>query len=205
VRYVATVQALVSLTSRLAADRASRVLVAIDGRSGAGKSSLAAGIADVLQASVVPVDDFFAAHITDAGWDSRTPARRAADCLDWRRLRREALEPLKSGRPAAWHALDFAGGPRADGSYGLQAGLTTRAATSIVMVDGAYSARPELADLIDLTVLVEAPSDVRAERLAAREESAFLTAWLARWGAAEDHYFTVTRPRSTFDVVMGGR
>ena len=87
----------------------------------------------------------------------------------------------------------------------LQAGLTTRAATSIVLVDGAYSARPELADLIDLTVLVEAPSDVRAERLAAREEPAFLAAWLARWGAAEDHYFTVTRPRSTFDVVMGGR
>ncbi|MFL5505433.1 MAG: uridine kinase [Gemmatimonadales bacterium] len=204
-RNVATVQALISLIARLTADRGSCVLVAIDGRSGVGKSTLATGIADVLQASVVPVDDFFAAHIADAGWDARTPARRAADCLDWRRLRREALEPLKSGRPAAWHGLDFTGGPRADGSYGLQSGLTTRAATSMVLADGAYSARPELADMIDLTVLVEAPGDVRVERLAAREEPAFLAAWLARWDAAEDHYFTITRPRCTFDVVIGER
>jgi len=72
-------------------------LVAIDGRSGTGKSTIAAALAVALQASVVPSDDFFAAHITDAEWDARDAATRARDAIDWRRLRREAVEPLLAG------------------------------------------------------------------------------------------------------------
>ena len=198
-----TSQALVEVLSDLMRDR-TPVLVAIDGRSGAGKSTLARQLADAFKTAVIPADDFFAAHVTDAGWDARTTAERASDCLDWRRLRREALEPLKAGRPAAWRALDFARGPRADGSHGLQETATTRASAPVVLVDGAYSSRPELADLIDLTVLVEAPDELRAMRLAAREEPAFLAAWRARWGSAEEHYFTVVRPPATFDIVLVG-
>jgi len=199
-----TAEMLAATPAKLAADRAAPVLVAIDGRSGSGKSTLAASVAELLGASIVSADDFFAASLSDSDWSARTPAERAADCLDWRRLRGDALEPLTAGRPAAWHALDFAAGTRPDGSYALQTALTTCAATPIVLVDGAYSARPELADLMGFTVLVEADADVRAERLVRREAAAFLSAWQARWGAAEDHYFELVRPRSTFDLVIDG-
>ena len=95
---------------RLLTDRARPLLVAIDGASGSGKSVLAALVAERLGAALVPADDFFSAQFTDADWDARTPAGRAADALDWRRLRAEAMEPLLAGRPARWYPFDFSGG-----------------------------------------------------------------------------------------------
>jgi uridine kinase len=72
----------------------------------------------------------------------------------------------------------------------------------VIVIDGAYSARPELADLLDLTVLVDAPESVRRARLEAREEPAFLHAWHQRWDDAERYYFGQVRPIESFDLVV---
>jgi uridine kinase len=178
------------------------LVVAIDGRSGSGKSTVASFVASVLGATVVPSDDFFAAGISAAAWDARTPAQRAADAIDWRRLRTEALEPLRAGQPARWHAFDFSAGVRPDGTYAMQRDATVRPPAPIVLLDGAYSARPELTDLVDLAVLVEAPAPVRRARVAEREEPGFLAEWHTRWDEAEEHYFRQVRPRATFDVIV---
>jgi uridine kinase len=116
-------------------------------------------------------------------------------------VRAEALEPLLAGKPARWHAFDFAA-VRPDGTYPLHADFVERQPAAAIVLDGAYSTRLELLDLIDLSVLVEAPAAVRHARLAAREAPQFLAAWHARWGAAEDHYFAHVRPRESFDVVV---
>jgi uridine kinase len=178
------------------------VIVALDGPSGSGKSTLAGMVAEALDASVVPTDDFFAANITDAEWDARSARERAADGIDWHRVRREAIEPLLAGAPARWHAFDFDAGPRADGTYVMRTDFTERRPAPVIILDGAYSARPELAELIDLSVLVDAPPELRRTRLVARETASFLKAWHARWDGAEAYYFTHVRPPSSFDLVV---
>ena len=179
------------------------LLVALDGGSGSGKSTLAALVAADLDAAIVESDDFFAADITDAEWDAMGPKERAAAAIDWRRLRREALEPLLAGKSASWHPFDFAAGTRPDGTYAMAAEAVTRGPASVFVVDGAYSARPEVSDLIDLAVLVDVPTSERRLRIAVREEDmAFLAAWHARWDAAEDYYFTHVRPPASFDLVV---
>ena len=170
--------------------------------SGSGKSTLAALVAAELEAVIVPGDDFFAAEITDAEWDLFDAPGRARAAIDWRRLRREALEPLIAGRAASWHPFDFAAGTRPDGSYPRSAETEVRQPGSVIVVDGAYSCRPELADLIDVAVLVDVPVSERHLRLASRDDKAFSDAWHARWDAAEDHYFTRIRPASSFDLVV---
>ena len=178
------------------------LVVAIDGRSGSGKSTLAALVAPAVGGTIVPSDDFFAATIPDSGWEARTMAERSADALDWRRLRAEALEPLRAGKPAQWRAFDFAGGIRPDGTYAMQSEPTRRPSSSVILLDGAYSAGPALADLIDLAVLIEAPQRLRDARLAARENPRFLAQWHARWDGAEDHYFSDVRPAASFHLVL---
>ena len=178
------------------------IVVALDGGSGAGKSTLAAVLAAELDAVIVPGDDFFAAQITDVEWDLFDPDQRARAAIDWRRLRQEALEPLIAGTTASWHPFDFAAGTRPDGSYPMSPETTVRQPASVIVLDGAYSCRPELADLIDLAVLVDVPATERRRRLAARDEKTFSDAWHARWDAAEDHYFTRMRPASSFDLVV---
>jgi uridine kinase len=163
---------------------------------------LALWLVDEFQAALVQSDDFFAAGISNAEWDARTPEERAADAIDWRRVRGEALEPLLAGRPARWHAFDFAAGVRPDGTYAIRSEYIDREPARVIVLEGAYSTGGALTDLIDLTVLVDAPREVRHDRVQAREEREFLVAWHARWDAAEEVYFTQIRPRSSFDLVV---
>jgi uridine kinase len=181
--------------------RSRPLLVAIDGQSGSGKSELAARVAQGLDAVVVPTDDFYASDVTDAEWAARRPAERVADVIDWRRLRAEAVEPLIAGRTATWHPFDFEA-KRPDGTFPRSTSRVTLEPAAVVILDGAYSARPELADLIDLSVFVDVPPAERHRRLIERDGKAYTDAWLERWRAAEDYYFSAVRPPSSFDLVV---
>jgi uridine kinase len=189
---VAAVSEIVTAIQRL--DRgAAPVLVALDGHSGAGKSRLAADVAAEVEGIVVDGDDFYAGAPASE-WDVRTVADNAERCIDWRRLRGEALEPLLAGRAASWHPYDWERGG------GLVPELTIVQPGSIIILDGVYSARPELADLVTLSVLVEVPAAIRRARVARRDGG--IDGWYERWAAAERHYLTEVRPPGSFDLVV---
>ena len=71
-------------------------------------------------------------------------------------------------------------------------------------MEGAYSARPELADLLSLRALLQLPRQVRRERLLLREGELYRAEWEARWGEAEDLYFEKLMPPESFDLVLRG-
>lgn len=176
------------------------MIVAVDGRSGSGKSTLTRALADCLGAAVVVTDDFYAGG-DDAVWELRSAEQKAREVIDWARLRAEALEPLARGEQASWRPLDFEPGV---GWRGWRDEPVLVGPADVVVVDGAYSARPELDDLVDLRVLVEAREDVRRARVVKREGAEFAARWHAIWDEAEDHYFTNVRPPSSFDLVVDG-
>ena len=91
---------------------------------------------------------------------------------------------------------------RPDGTYAMHSDYVERQPSPVILLDGAYSTQPALADLIDLSVLVDAPLDLRHRRLAAREDQHFIAAWHVRWDAAEEYYFTHVRPKASFDMVV---
>jgi uridine kinase len=185
-----------------ALDRSAPLVVALDGRSGAGKSTIARAVAADLVAAVVPLDDFFAASVPSGRWDAWTPAERAANVIEWTRVREDALVPLRAGRAARWWPFDFAAGMQADGSWLRQRDPVVVHPRPIVLLDGAYAGSPALADLVDLTILIEAPASEREARLRAREEAAFLAQWHRRWDAVEEHYATTVRPRGSYQLVI---
>lgn len=194
-------------TNARRAGSATPICVALDGASGTGKSTLANAIARKLDLALIPLDDFFAADIPDSAWDTFTIAERLERVFDWQRVRESVLLPLRAGQPARWYAFDFVSGLQPDGTYRLQSQPIERAptaalSTAIILLEGAYSAHPALADLIDYAILVEAPAELRRQRLAAREEAEFLRRWHQRWDPVEDLYFTQVRPRATFDLVV---
>jgi uridine kinase len=53
---------------------------------------------------------------------------------------------------------------------------------AVVLLNGAYSARPELSDLYSQRVLLTVARDVRRERLLRREGERYRAEWEARWG-----------------------
>lgn len=174
------------------AARGSR-LVALDGPSGAGKSSLARAVAARIGGAVVDGDDFYSGPPAGStgeavGWEG---------VIDWRRLRAEALEPLLAGRAARYRRYDWHAD---DGSPETRPVRVKPGAP--LLLDGVYSARPELADLVELAVFVDVPEQLARERTTARDgkrdprEDA--------WRGAEQDYLTRVRTPESFDLRVAG-
>ena len=60
----------------------------------------------------------------------------------------------------------------------------------------------ELADLLDLRVLLDTPRPVAASRLRDREGDRFHAEWEDRWRMAEEHYFRSAMSSAAFDLVL---
>jgi uridine kinase len=187
-------QDVTSSANRSSTGRDRPYVIAIDGPSGAGKSTLGAALTLRVPATVIDGDDFYSAHLPGLDQPAReamSDAEAAASIIDWRRLRAEALLPLSERRAACYAPFDW---EAHDGSLGPP--KTVRAA-DLVIVEGVYSARPELADMVDLRVILEVPADVRARRLADRRDPEDLAHF---WDRAEQHYFSEICPPHTFDL-----
>jgi uridine kinase len=172
------------------------IVVAFDGRSGVGKSTMAEAVASRIDAVVVESDDFYAGS-SDVEWGERTPKERVDLCIDWRRLRTEAIEPLRAGHTAIWRPFNFETG------VGLADHTVSRDPAPVIILDGIYTARPELSGLVDLSVLVTMSDDLeRRRRLLAREGETFMKSWHAIWDDAEDYYLARIRPPKSFALIV---
>lgn len=188
------VVALVSAVEPLLGGRP--VLVGLDGRSGAGKSTLAAALVSAMPSTVVIKGDEFYTGGHQEEWDDRSAAEKASLVIDWRR-QLAVLNELASGESARWHCYDW---EAFDGR--LVDEVTVTPPADVVVLEGAYSCRPEIAERLDLTVLLRMDDNTRLERLLGRDGLAFRDDWLARWTEAEDHYFSMVRPPESFDLVL---
>ncbi|BDV31177.1 ATP-binding protein [Microbacterium terricola] len=166
---------LADLLSRF--DRARTLLV--DGRSGAGKSSLARAVAAARpEARLIRLDDIY------PGWDG----------LHWAsdHIRTSVLEPRERGERARWRSWDWA----AD-----RPGVwheVDDAAPLIVEGIGTLTARSRRT--ADLAVWVEAPDADRKRRALARDGELYAPHW-DRWAAQEEHFIMVERPRAAADYI----
>ena len=104
---------------------------------------------------------------------------------------------------AEWHPFDWEADDWASDTVPLAPQPVIAPAGAVVILEGAYSCRPELHDVLDLRVLLDTPADVRRQRLLEREGEAYRTDWEARWSAAEEHYFGTVMPPSRFDLILG--
>lgn len=170
------------------------MLIAFDGRSGSGKSTLAHQLAVDLDAAVVQADDFYSGGSLSL-WSRRSAEERADLCIDWARLRCEALVPLLAARTATWLPFDW------DTESDLSSIPTVLAPAPFVILDGAFSTRPELLDLVDYVVLVTAPDNLRRERLERREGDAYVRDWHPIWNEAENYYFARVRRLEDFNAI----
>ena len=158
-----------------------------------GKSTFAARLAQELDARLVDGDGFF-----DGGVEVRgdTPADRASACIDWR-SQRSVLQALRAGRAGRYFAFDW---DAFDGRRLSQPTIVTPA--PFVVLEGVYSARPELHDLVDLRVLLVVSDATRHARLVLREGT--IGPWERQWHEAEEWYFAhIARP-TMFDVILDG-
>lgn len=179
------------------------MVVALDGGSGAGKTTIAERLMRLTEVALVRLDDFYQTVIPESEWPHKTVEQRLNGVFDWFRVRSEALEPLRAGRPGRWPAFDFTRGLGKAGTYSLKEEVTQVGPAPTILIEGAYSASPPLGDLIDLAVLVHVQNKKRHLRVAARGDNAeFLAQWHDIWDHVETYYFEHVRPPDCFDLVI---
>lgn len=146
-----------------AGDPGRPVVVAIDGRGGAGKSLLAARLQAMIPDSAVVHTDDVAWHHSFFDWDDL--------------LAEHVLEPVRAGRPVSYR-------PRAWDERGREGAVEVPAGTRVLLVEGTGVLRPSLAHLVDASLYVQGDLDEQDRRLAERdgdddETRAFIDEWLS--------------------------
>ncbi len=195
----AAVTALVELVEHRRPAVGRPVVLALDGPGGSGKSTLAEALRLRTGATVLPGDDFYAPAFADADpaiLSRLSDAELADQVFDWPRLRREALEPLAAGRPARYRPYDWSGAS----TDGLGPGVV-RPPAPLVVLEGVYASRPELADLVTASVLVTVDEATRARRLAGRADDPVRA---ELWARGERWYFGRLRTAADVDLVVEG-
>jgi len=158
----------------LQTDKNRPLVVALDGGSGARKSTIASQLKSEINFVLIPLDDFFSANIPDHKWDEFIVEEKLEYVFDWDRVRKDVIEPLLGRQPACWFAFDFQSGLQPDGTYKKETEPKIVQPAPIVLIEGAYSAHPKLADLVDLSILVDVPIKECHARIAKREDPEFL-------------------------------
>jgi para-aminobenzoate synthetase len=177
------------------------IIIAIDGCSGAGKSTIAEQIKFEFNAVVIPLDDFFSASIPDAKWKEYTIEEKLHNVFNWNILREDVLKPLKARRDAKWFSFNF-NSRRADGTYDMETEPKITKPADIIILEGTYSSTPLLEDLIEMTILIDLPIKECRARLVTREEEIILRNWHKIWDEVEEYYFSRVRPSNSFTLVV---
>lgn len=170
--------------------RLPRVLVAIDGRCAAGKTTLAGRLAERWGWSTVHMDHFFPRpeQRTRERWE--TPGEN----VDHERFLEEVLRPLAEGRGAEYRPFDCH-------TQSLSAPVRVEPG-SVVLVEGSYACHPELWNFYHLRVFLTVGKEEQLRRIEVRNGPERAQMFQSRWIPLEERYFEAFRLRERCDLVL---
>ncbi|MFF2345881.1 aminodeoxychorismate synthase component I [Pseudarthrobacter sp. NPDC058119] len=145
------------------------VIIAVDGRSGAGKTTLAVELAARLRThhkvSLFHLEDIY------PGWDGLAAGVE--------RYVATVLTPLSRGEAATWTSWDW------ENHYDGEARVTLPA--EIVIVEGVGAAAEAARPMLDAVIWAESPDDVRRTRALDRDGATYEPFW-DQWAAQEEEW-----------------
>lgn len=152
-------------------------IVAIDGRCGSGKTTLAADLKKYYNCNVIHMDDFFLQP------HQRTEERlgEIGGNVDYERFFSEVLLPLGRNERFSYRPFDCS-------TFKLGEPINVNVC-SVTVVEGSYSCHPYLFDAYDLHVFLDIEPNVQLERIEKRNGKEALEVFKAKWIPLEETYF----------------
>lgn len=169
-----------------------RIIVAIDGRCGSGKITLAARLQKDLRCAVYHMDDFFPRP------EQRTEERlsQPGENADHERFLEEVLLPLHGTQPVTYRpflcAQQQLGNP------------ITEEPNRLTIVEGAYACHPELWEHYDLRVFLTIDPEDQMRRIEKRNGPEKAKQFRGRWIPFEEQYFKTFDAPSRCDMRIIG-
>ncbi|MFV8517270.1 uridine kinase family protein [Bacillus sp. SBS7] len=173
----------------------SLLIIGVDGCGGAGKSTLANKIKNKFSTvTIVHMDDLY---LPSAQIVNEHPTKKSVGAdFDWKRLLQEVLEPIRNGIEGCYKRYDWETDSLAEAH--------TVPANGIVIIEGVYATRQELAEMYDLKIWVNCPRETRIKRGIARDGEEARDMWVNNWMVAEDMYVESHKPQEFADFIIDG-
>ena len=175
---------------QLLENKGSRSVVAIDGRSGSGKSSLAQLLQDVYGCPVISMDDFFlrpqqriASRLAEPGGN-----------IDYERFQLEIIPKLRGGATFHYQIYNCQ-----QNDFTVSSAVNPQRLTT---VEGSYSHHPTLAENYDLRVFLTVSPEVQKERLLKRNGPTMLERFVKEWIPLEELYFSALDIPQKSDMIL---
>ncbi|MDE6132196.1 MAG: uridine kinase [Oscillospiraceae bacterium] len=155
------------------------LIIAIDGRCAAGKTTLAANLQAETGCTVFHMDDFFLRPEQRTEKRLQTPGEN----VDHERFWEEVLLPLKSGKgTVAYRPYDCK-------TQALCGEMTVQTA-AVNIVEGSYCLHPSLWEFYDLRVFLTVNPEEQMRRIIMRNGGASSEIFRTRWIPLEEKYFS---------------
>ncbi|MGY6497504.1 MAG: ATP-binding protein [Microcella sp.] len=156
-------------------------LTLIDGRSGAGKTTIGRALADRDGATLLSLDDVY------PGWDGLEAAEH--------HVLTHVIRPLATGAPARYRRWDW---QRASPAEWVDVDVNRP-----LVIEGCGAIGPEARRLAARALWVELADDERRRRAIERDGELFAAQW-ERWARQEEWHALLHRPRELADEVLSG-
>lgn len=166
------------------------VVLALDGRCGSGKTTLAAALSRQFPAStVLHMDDFY------LPLSRRLPGWEQLPCanMDLERLLQQTLRPAFAGSPIPYQPYSCR-----QGAFLPEQTLPSQ---PLILLEGSYSHHPMLCSFETLRVFVTCSTEEQTLRLQKREGVRY-AAFASRWIPLEEAYFAQYHIPSQADFVV---
>ncbi len=167
-----------------------RTVLAIDGAAAAGKTTLAALLAQKYGAATVHMDDFFLPH-------ERKTHERLAEFdgnIDRERFAAEVLPHIRKAAPFSYGKYSCA-----EGKVCAQVQVP---ASRLVIVEGVYALSPHFAESYDIKIMLTVGAEEQLARLKARCAPWQFEKFLSTWLPLEQRYFTLGAIHERCDMVL---
>lgn len=167
-----------------------KLLIAIDGRCGGGKSTLALLLKEQFDCNIFHMDDFF------LPFEMKTAERlkKAGENFHYERFEEEILKPLQNDKSVTYK------------KYLCNIGEFSRPikaeSKNLTIIEGSYSLHPQLRNYYDYKIFITVDSKVQYERILKRNGKEKLQDFLNKWIPMEEHYFAELDIRNQCDLIL---
>jgi uridine kinase len=155
-------------------NRAGRVIVAVDGIDGAGKTVFADGLAEAFAEEGVAVfragiDDFHRPRAERHARGRTSPDGFYEDSYDYATFRRVLIDPFRDGSRTSGATGFQLAAFDLDRDTAVESQWVTGPRDAVLIVDGIFLNRPELRGIWNWSLWLEVPFDVAYARMALRD------------------------------------
>ena len=186
-RYADFLEVFIAIDRHLSRGKA---IVALEGGSASGKSTLAEILGEVYDCNIFHTDDFFLRP------EQRTPQRfsEIGGNLDRERFYDEVVLPLTKNETVNYHPFNC-------GTQQLESPITVPP-KKLTVVEGVYSTHPAFSRYYDLALFLDITPDCQRKRILVRNSPKFAERFFNEWIPLENKYFEGTDIKKRSDLIL---